>query len=199
MMFSRLKSVTFIELMIAVILLAVIILGINNIDIFSRRHLVSADQRAKVQNDVSRSLEHITKSAGNSIGNETVYGSNTTIYISPDSTNTTTLSFFTDTNGNGLRNPDAGDYWIRYSLNTTSHDLSYCNQCADADCAVCSGTEEVLAQGITAFSVTKDFSQGNYMNVTITGCWDPALTCNTSSNPGMAMSTTLTLPSLSTN
>ncbi|MFA4989509.1 MAG: hypothetical protein WC576_01915 [Candidatus Omnitrophota bacterium] len=199
MMLSRLKSVTFIELMIAVVLLAVIILAINNIDIFSRRHLISADQRAKVQNDVSRCLEHITKSAGSSIGNETAYGSNTSVYVSPDSTNTTTLSFFTDTNGNGLMNPDAGDYWVRYSLNTTGYDFSYCSQCANAPCAVCSGTEEVLAHGITALSAVKNFSEGNYMNVTLTGCWDPTQACNTSNNPGMTMSTTLSLPSLSTN
>ena len=198
-MLSRLKSVTFIELMIAIVLLAVIILAINNIDIFSRRHLISADQRAKVQNDVSRCLEHITKSAGTSIGNETAHGSNTTVYVSPDSTNTTTLSFFTDTNGNGRMDPGAGDYWVRYNLNTTGYDFSYCSQCANASCAVCSGTEEVLAQGITALSAVKDFSEGNYMNVTLTGCWDPRQACNTSNNPGITMSTTLILPSLSTN
>ncbi|MDD2680093.1 MAG: hypothetical protein PHO03_04795 [Candidatus Omnitrophica bacterium] len=194
---SRLKSVTFIELLIAIILLAVVILAINDIDIFSRHHIISSDQRAKVQNDVSRCLEHITKNASNATGNETSYGANTTVYISPDSTNTTTLSFFTDTNGNGLRDTGGEDYWISYNLSNNT--LIYCNQCPNAACAVCSGSEDVLAKDITAFSAAKDFTKGNYMNVSITGCWDPSKTCGTSTNPSVNMSTTLTLPSLSTN
>ncbi len=196
---SFLKAVTFIELMISVVLLSVIILAINNIEVFSRHHLVSSDQRAKVQNEVSRCLEHITKTASSSIGNEASYGANTTVYVSPNSTYTTNLSFFTDTNGNGLRNPGAGDYWVRYNLNTTNYNLSYCSQCANAACASCSGTEEVLAQGITTLSANKNFSQGNFINITVTGCWNPAKACNTSDNPSITMSTTLALPSLSTN
>jgi Tfp pilus assembly protein PilV len=197
---SWLKSVTFIELLIAIILLAVVILAINNIDVFSRYHIVSSDQRVKVQNDIARCLEHITKNAVNTIGNEETYGTNTTVYVNPDSNNTTTLSFFTDTNKNGTRDSGegAGDYWVRYNYNTTDHSFSYCSQCPDAACAACSGSEEILAKDITEFSVHKNLTEGNHINVTIAACWDPTKACDIS-NPGFNMTTAITLPSVSTN
>jgi len=195
---SGLKSVTLIELLIAIMLLAVVILAINNIDIFSRYQSTSSEQRTKVQNDIARCLEHITKNAANTIGNEEIYGTNTTVYISPDSANTAILSFFTDTNGNGTRDAGGGDYWVSYNYNTTGHTFSYCNQCPNAACAACSGSEEILARDITGFSASKDFTKGNHINITIAACWDPAKACDIS-NPGFNMTTAVILPSVSTN
>ncbi len=197
-MSPRLKSVTFIELLIAIMLLSVIILAINGMDIFSRNQIVSSNQRTRIQNNVSRCLEHIAKNASNTVGNEATYGADTAVYIRPDFNNTTTLAFFTDIKGNGARDV-SNDYWVGYNLNTTSHNFNYCNNCANATCVSCSGTVEVLAQDITAFSAAKNFTNGNYVNITMTGCWDPTRTCGAFDNPSVNLTTSIALPSLSTN
>jgi len=189
------KSVTLIELLIAITLLSVIILAINNVSVFSRYHFVSTDRRAKIQNDASRCLEHITKYASQAIGNEAVFGTNTAIY-----TGTNVLTFFMDANANGLRE-SSQDYWVGYRLNSSTYQLEYCNRCSNLTCSACAGTTEYLANDITAFSSTKDFSQGNYVNANITACWDPAQShalCNTPDNPSVTMNTTINLPSVST-
>ncbi|MDO8662299.1 MAG: hypothetical protein Q7K98_03660 [Candidatus Omnitrophota bacterium] len=205
-MFSKpLKSVTLIELIIAIILLAVIILGVNNIGIFSRYQVVSSDRRAKLQNDVSRCLEHMTKYLSTAIGNEEVpLGEDTVVYFKENSPRTI-LSVFTDANSNGLIDSGGADYWIGYKFDDSTHKFTYCSQCQNRACVACSVTEDALANNITAFSASKsgtpanDFSKGNYINLGLTACWDPAGSCNTPDNPSVTMSTSISLPSVATN
>lgn len=199
MLASSRRSVTLIELLIAISLLAVIILGINNIDIFSRYHFISTDRRAKLQNDVSRCLEHITKSLAQAIGNETAFGSGSAVLAAAN-----TLAVLIDANGNGLRDEGAGDYWVRYKLNTGNHTLSYCRQCPDSACSSCSvSPEESLAKDLTVFSPTiANLISGNYIDVSISACWDPTGTigsCGSSENPSVSMATSISLPSLASN
>ena len=194
-MFSRPnRSVTLMELIIAIVLLAAVILGINNVNMFSRFHLISSDRRAKLQNDISLSLEHIVKQASKAVGNEAVYGADSAVYITA-----TTLAVLADTDLDAKRNPGTGDYWIRYKLDTGTHRLNYCSQCPDAACATCSVAEEVIASNISTFTCSKNFSIGNYVNVSITACYNAALTCDTPDNPSVAMSNTIILPNISTN
>lgn len=194
------RSLTLIELLIAVSLLAVMVLGIANIDIFSRFQLVTADRRVKLQNDLSLCLEHMVKNLSNAIGNEALLGANSSVFIWPNSTNTAVLSVFTDTNGNGTMEAGAGDYWMGYIFNSGNKQLNYCSRCADYSCSSCSVAQELLAKDITAFSASKDFSQGNYINVVLTACWDPTGAigpCGSPSNPSATMATAITLPSVS--
>lgn len=194
-MFSRPhRSVTLLELLIAIVLLAVVILGINNANMFSRYHLISSDRRAKLQNDLSLSLEHIVKQASKAVGNETVYGADSAVYITA-----TTLSVLADTDINAQRNPGTGDFWIRYKLDTGTKKLNYCSQCPDAACATCSVAEEIVASNISSFTCSKDFSKGNYVNISITACYNAALTCDTPDNPSASMSNTISLPNVSIN
>jgi Tfp pilus assembly protein PilV len=189
-LYSR-KSITLIELLIAIVLLAMVILGVNNVNVFSRYHLISTDRRTKIQNDASRCLEHMTKNASQAIGNEAVFGGTTAIYAT-----TNVFSFFADANGDGLRGTAGEDYWAGYRLNTSTHQLGYCSHCSDYSCSSCSF--EYLANNITAFSAA---NQGNYVNANITTCWNPAspATCNTPDNPSITMDTSIHLPSVSTN
>lgn len=199
------KSVTLIELLIAMSLLAVMILGINSIDIFSRFHFFSTDRQAKVQNDVSFCLEHMTKNLASAIGNELLSAQNPTVFISPNSTNTAILSVFADGNGNGIRDAAGGindDRWIGYTFNSSTNILSYCNWCADSTCSACSGTRDTLASSISAFSASKNFNNGPYIHVSLTSCWQPAATtasCGSFDNPSVTMETSLALPSVANN
>jgi prepilin-type N-terminal cleavage/methylation domain-containing protein len=63
------KSFTLLELIIAIILLGILALGFTSIDLFARRHAVTADQRARLQNEVSLTLEHMAKNIINAVGN----------------------------------------------------------------------------------------------------------------------------------
>lgn len=205
MFFYFRKSITLIELLIAMILLVVIVLGVTSINVFSRYHVVSSDRRAKLQNDVARCLEHMTKYLSAAIGNETSVA-DTAVYIRSNPASTI-LSVLADTNGNGLSEDGGGDFWIRYEFDPSTHRLSYCNQCQNQVCsgASCSGTEDVLATNITAFSASKsgtpanNFSKGNYVNVSLTACWDPDGSCDTPDNPSVTMSSSIILPQVATN
>jgi prepilin-type N-terminal cleavage/methylation domain-containing protein len=62
------RGVTLLELIVAIILFGIILLAIGNVEIFSRYHVVSADQRAKLQNEISLSLDQMSKKLLNAIG-----------------------------------------------------------------------------------------------------------------------------------
>jgi len=63
------KSVTLVELIIAIVLLSVMVIGFSSIETFSRYHVLSADRRVKLQNNVSYALDHMTKHIAQAIGN----------------------------------------------------------------------------------------------------------------------------------
>ncbi|PIP18707.1 MAG: hypothetical protein COX41_06770 [Candidatus Omnitrophica bacterium CG23_combo_of_CG06-09_8_20_14_all_41_10] len=193
----RKKSVTLIELIIAIILVSVIILGINSIDIFSRYHLISSDRRAKLQNDLSYCLDHITKEASKAIGNEAIFTSGSVVLINPN----TTLDIFTDANGNGMRDIAGSapkDKWIRYWFDSANYQLKYYADCTDATTPSCAGTPEILTKKITAFIPSVDFvTNGNYIDVSITGRWNPASALSPD-NPEITMQASVNLPSVST-
>jgi Tfp pilus assembly protein PilE len=199
MVFHQDKSVTLIELIVAISLVAVMILGINNISIFSHNHAISSDRRAKVQNNVSLCLEHITKQGVKTIGNERIFGSNTAVLtdtVLPE----TSLAFFIDANGDG-RKDTSNDHWIKYTFSgSPNYELSYGDNCGSSSApGTCSSTE-VLAKKITVFTPTKvtNFTEGNHVEVEITGLWNP-LASASQFNPEITMRTTIQLPSVSTN
>lgn len=58
------------ELLIAIVLLSIIVLGLNNINIFSKLHVISSDRRAQLQNELSNALEHMGKRVIQGVGNQ---------------------------------------------------------------------------------------------------------------------------------
>jgi len=207
-LYSR-KSVTFIELLIAIILLAGVVLAINNLNIFSRYHLVSADRRVKTQNDVSYILDHMTKNITNAIGNTSI---DDMIHVI-NNPNDASVEVFIDANGNGqkeasINNPGAAvDHWIAYRYDATGgvrNQIRYCPRCRDDNCnfAQCMDAVDVLSRKITNFTPAFN-SSNNYVDIQqITACWDPTASvaaCGTSDNPSVTMSTSISLPSISSN
>lgn len=63
------KSVTLIELLVAVALIGLVILATANIDLFSRGYLLTADRRAKLQNELYLVADDICKNVAQAPGN----------------------------------------------------------------------------------------------------------------------------------
>jgi len=187
------------ELIIAIAILSAMILGINSISIFTRNNVVTADRRAKLQNDVSRILDHVSRMATLAIGNESVNGANSAIVAG-----TGTLDIFVDSNQNGTRDSvsAANDHWIYYNRDINNNNFNYCDTCLTTDCsASCDGASDIVATNITDFTVTKaaNFSTGNFVEISVTACYNPALTCGTVDNPSVTMSARVSLPGVSVN
>ncbi len=182
------KSLTLIELLIAITLLSVIILAISNIDLFTYFHTISADRRVKVQNEVSYVLEHMTKEISKAIGD-----------VNNPATNTTAISggigVYVDLASDGSagdgRRGTGGDRWIGYRRST--NDFQYCSNCGSGVNPSCSSWD-TLSGRITNFtrSVTD-----NYVDVSITARWQPAQAAS-SDNPEVTMRTKIKMPSVST-
>lgn len=64
------RSVTLIELLVAITLIGLLILGIFSLEIYARFHLLTFDRRAKLQNEVSLALEHMSKYISQGVGNQ---------------------------------------------------------------------------------------------------------------------------------
>jgi len=214
------KSVSLIELLIAIALLSVIVIGFSSIDSFSRYHLLTSERRAKLQNEVSYCLEHMSKNISRAIGNERVNGAKSVIKIRSDDKRADVLIYI-DANGNGRRddpaplgvNPTLGqDHWVGYryvrtpdSVLTTPNSIWYCGLCRNADCAFsqCLVSNERLVGGrISDFapSVNRnpDSTLGdNIVNVNITARWQPSQPAS-GDNPEVTMRNRIKMPGVST-
>lgn len=193
------RATTLIELLIAISLIGIVILGFSSIDLFSRYQILTSDKRAKVQNEVSYVLEHKIKEIINGIGDVNQTTVDTTTKISGDPA----IRVWVDANSNGKRDAYPDDHQIAYryrSSGTERHQIWYYAVCRGANCNQSGSTDpEVIARSISAaptYGLT-----GNYLSVEITGCWDPAeatTKCGTSDNPTVTMKTRIKMPAVST-
>ena len=191
------KGLTLLELLIAIAIFSLMLIGFSSIDIFSRYHVVSSDRRVKLQNDASYVLEHMTKQISKAIGDVNnppvvIDESNRKIYV------------YRDANENGRRGPHE-DYWTAYRYQP--YQVWYCPQCkydGDADpanaCHNCYSSPwestEILSSKITAFTPT--YSPSNdYLEVELSACWDPAQP-SSPDNPCLSMKNRISMPAVST-
>lgn len=210
------KAVTLLELLIAISLAGIMVLAFLSIELFSRYHLKTSERRAKLQNDVSYILEHMSKEIVKAIGNERIYGANSVIDNGTIS-NDEAVSVYIDASGNGQRedpinNPPAGqDCWIAYRLRPGSDDYQmwYCPKCEDKPCTNCDPnwgtTINILSKKhITAFAINKPggaILSNNTIEIQITACWDPGnlTTCGSPDNPSVTMRNRIKMPAVSIN
>jgi len=204
------RSVTLIELLIAIVLLSIITIGFSSIDLFSRYHVLSSERRAKLQNDVSYALEHISKNIGRAIGNipTDLINSDATITDIIDARSCgvdPTIKIFIDANPNGRR--DGNDHRVAYRLylSDQSYQLWY-DQLHNTGLCSEFTQDELIASRITSFiPLVLTDAGSNYINVVqleVTACWDPdgnPHACGTPDNPSVTMRTRIKMPSVSTN
>lgn len=101
------KAVTLVELLIAVVLISLIALGFSSIDIFSRHHVISADRRAKLQNELAYALEDIQKNVSQGVGN---YNDPSLVQLANG------FQVRTDINSPATPQDLSDDTWISYTL-----------------------------------------------------------------------------------
>ncbi len=212
MSLSSKKSVTLLELLISVALLGLIVLGIANLQLFSRYQVTSSDRRAKLQHNASYVLEHMAKEIGQAIGDLNnpaivAYADNRGIRIKIDS------------NRDGRRDDDTVDLWIAYRhenipplpATPTDSEIRFYRNAGDTETP--SGSPETLARKIVIsdppsvygleFSV--NFNEDNELidnviEVKIITRWDPDPSQPVSpDNPEVTMLNSIKMPSVSTN
>ncbi len=175
------KSVTLVELLIAVVLLSVIVIGFSSIDTFSRLQVMSSDRRAKLQNDASYALEHMAKEISMAIGDfnynpVTIEDSNKRIRV------------YIDANNDGQRN----DYEIAYQYDSANYQIQYYSPYPSV-------TPETISKKISAcvFNHTWNGTKENFVKVDIAARWDPAQAVSLD-NPEISMKNHIYMPAVST-
>ncbi|MGD9015338.1 MAG: hypothetical protein PVI33_04885 [Candidatus Omnitrophota bacterium] len=201
-------SITLVELLVAVALLGLLILGISNLDTFARLHLVTSDRRMQVQNNASFVLEHMAKEIAKAIGNRAIPGEDPVDLA--DISSDRAIKVYVDLApggilpGDGLRGT-GGDRVRAYRsrLNTggpsTRYQFWYCSECGNPACSNCAAGWEVLDRGITSFNRN---ATDNHIYIEIIACWDPTEAvhnCGTLDNPRVTMRTQIKMNAVTVN
>jgi len=211
------RSITLLELLIATLLLSIIVLGLGNIDLFSRFHVISSDRRAKIDNEASLALGHMGKEVAKAIGNEISNGADTVLDYNSKIGDDNALRIYIDASRNGQRDAEGTDRWIAYRF-TAGHgnpggryQIWYCPNCENKPCANCvpqwGDANNIIARNISLFTPSKPVNASNrlnksYITIEIQACWDPAQTsysCGTPNNPSVTMKANMNMPTVSTN
>jgi hypothetical protein len=172
-----------------------IVIGFFSIDTFSRHHLLTADRRAKVQNDLSLVMEHMSKNIMQGIGDSNQYPLKLVSGSGFDC-----LSIVQDSNGNGRY--DSGVDVVRSYCCDGAGKVRYCDRAAGidtpADCSA--GNSEVLSSHIVSCIDATSIIVNNAVNyalINLTACWDVSGTCGTPENPSVNMNSRVYMPSIS--
>ncbi len=201
------KSLTLIELLIAIVLLSVIILAISSIDLFTRFHTISADRRVKLQNEISYALDHMAKEITLTIGNRAIAAKDP-VDLTPISGDAAIRVFIdlglTSGPGDGLgdrQSPTQGDRWIAYRFTGAAGNSAdrfqiwYYANCVGPNCNQPGSIgPEVIARNIA------DFNRSvidNVVEVAVTARWQPTQAASPD-NPEVVMRTKIKMPSVST-
>ena len=222
------RAVTLIELLIAIALLSMVVIGFSSIDMFSRYHVLTSTRRAKVQNEVSLLIESVTKKVSRAIGNERIDSPDSVIdiYNVTNDGEKERIKFYVDADGtyaNGIREEPVNkpnltvDHWEAYRFFNCSSgasrrcEVQYCAVCKNRNCQNCNkpGWDwEVLSNKTIEFKPIKPVVSDsdhtltdNYIQLNITACWDvkDESTCGTPDNPIVNVTTRIKLPSVSIN
>jgi hypothetical protein len=68
-MLDKKTGVNLIELIVCMVLVSLVMLGFFSVELFSRHHVISSDRRVKLQNELSYSIEYMSKYVQQSCGN----------------------------------------------------------------------------------------------------------------------------------
>jgi Tfp pilus assembly protein PilW len=193
------KSLSLVELLVALSLFTLIVLGFGSIDMFGRVHLLTSDRRLKLQNNVAFVVEHMAKSlsgtdiAGGAIGDINNYPVEP-IIISVNSG----IAIRVDSNKNGKL--DGEDKQVAYIYSSADYQIWYYSDASITD------SYDVL----TGSHIRPDFSttttqptycsynsSQNYIELQLTASWDPAGIQGTIDNPQIIRKDNLYMPSVS--
>jgi len=180
------------ELLVAIIVMSLVMMGVYCIQIFSDNQVVTSNRKAAMQNEVSFILEHMSKQLNQAIGDGSTYPVN---YDTGDY-----FQVWIDSDHDGIFNATS-DKQIYYHL-TGAGAVEFCENATSGGKSCAGFTPEVLSKHIinfpTAFTIN---NATNLVYVNLTACWDPAqvASCGSLKNPSVTMSTCIFLPSVASN
>lgn len=188
---------TLMEVLISLVLFSMIVLGFSSIDFFSHFHVISSDRRAKIQNEASFIIDHMTKHIGLAIGNEWVYGSDTVIHYNQTIPRKNVLLVKQDTAtpfGQLTFLPTLPadqwtgyEYWKQDAADGNRYELKYCSNYLLGGrrdplgslwgAPTCDTTYETLSARVTQFLPQilppyKPFTPATKSNIGVPGCDD---------------------------
>ncbi|MFH0790427.1 MAG: hypothetical protein V2A64_02240 [Candidatus Omnitrophota bacterium] len=215
-------GLTVFELLVALVLFSLIVLGFMNFDLFTHNQVLTADYRGNLQNELSFLIEHMNKNFSRAIGSEKANGVDSVVRIVDDGVDNITMSIYVDANGDGQNQQPPVfvgrlDYYVgyRYYYGGTVnqiHRIFYCGECLDLLCnpAACinpPNAGEELSNKINNPAVPGPFTKpgapgalnGNFITVELSACWDPTGAkglCGGGNNPSQTVRTQINMPSV---
>ncbi|MCM8783048.1 MAG: hypothetical protein NC909_01435 [Candidatus Omnitrophica bacterium] len=215
------KAVTLLELVIAISLLGVIILGMASLELFSRYYLSNADRLSIVQNELSFALDYIYKLIGTGVFGGAIGDiNNPPLEINRYPGKGYILKAYVDRNRNGKRDP--GDLRLGFQIREDpEYQLWVWAPCVGDTCdgpgsryAVISkrlkGCCQEYEGGARIFSFAMNTGnpdnpydpRKNYVDIRLGFCYDPyerGFNCGTAENPMVYMYTRIRMPAVSVN
>lgn len=182
------RAITLIELLVAIALSGLLIVGISSLNTFAQFHLMTSVRRAQVQNEASLVLEHMAKNIAQGIGSL-----NMPAAVKHDSEEWIKVRW--DRNSNGQ--PDNDDGWIAYRYIPAQNEIQYHANYSASSWPTTGG--EVISRKVTYFSCG---ITDNYIFADITACVDPdgdPNACGNIDNPQVEMKCRIKMPGVSVN
>ncbi|MDD4894768.1 MAG: prepilin-type N-terminal cleavage/methylation domain-containing protein [Candidatus Omnitrophica bacterium] len=181
------RGMTLIELLMAVCIFGLVVLGFGGINSFTYYHVVSSDKLIKLQNAAAYLLEHMAKNIGQAVGDTAI--SPSPISITTDGSETT-ITAWIDYNLNGRLDSYPSDRQIAYEYaGAPNYEVRYYyDYIGDAN-------YEVITNRIYSFNCSLTDS---YVFTELVACWNPTLACATSSNPALSMKNHIYMPAVTT-
>jgi hypothetical protein len=183
------------ELLIALVLLSMVVLGISNIEVFCRYVFTGTDRKARIINDASYIVEHMSKMIGSAVGD----GNNTPVTFGTWSGKCTlAVRAYRDFDCGACSNRidgvlDDSDHEFIYCFSNSNHSLFYY---PDEDATPQPAPPELMSRNVLSFNVSL---QGNAVQVNFTECWNASGACGSVDNPSVTLQTRIFMPSVSTN
>jgi len=180
------EGFTLTELIVAVSLLEIVVVAVAGIDLASRRSLLLASRRARVQDEVRYAMEHMVRNIrlGNKI-RPTSGTDLTNVWVRVDR----------DVDGYPQNSPDNtnDDTWVRYDFIAADYEIKYVPPQTDEP-DVLPGTEVPIAKDI--YNLDFDIVDQLFLTIDLTAAYDPS-TYNPSTvdpnNPGVTLHAGVTL------
>lgn len=192
-MFKR--AITLPELIIALILAGIAVLGAISFEVASREFFRSANRRVGVLNQASLIMDHITKNALRGIGDVTQAG-NEAIQVVSSASLGQMLVIKQDTNGNGRRDANNNvDNLVGYARDDNKGEFLFCTDVKTPAYSCAVPKRVVLSSQSTAWSVNVP-ANTNYAEVSVGVRYDRTLP-SSADNPEVILNTTVSAPGFS--
>ncbi|MFH1504267.1 MAG: hypothetical protein ABIH08_02610 [Candidatus Omnitrophota bacterium] len=192
------KTLTLVEIIIAIVLLAVIVLSASAFDFVSRGFLYSADRKAKVLNEFTYVIDHFSKYIPLATGHMDLNDPNsqglkvvgTTIIIRADISDGITRA--------PIGTPDlSDDLWVSYRVN--GNNLEFCSN-FDKSAGTCNIGWEILTDRFIdlGFSISDPATNSGIVDITNLALrYDPTIAADSRDNPEVTIVDTGGSPTLS--